>query len=79
MDQEKAAARDEARRQLHHLHCGKCGDSMMTTRFRGVAIEVCPSCGAVLLDPGELEQLAGEERDTILTTLADMFRVGTNA
>ncbi len=29
--------------------------------FKGVEIDVCGDCGAVLLDPGELEQLAGEE------------------
>ena len=27
--------------------------------FQGVEIDICPSCGAVLLDPGELEELAG--------------------
>lgn len=35
---------------------------MDTTIFKGVEIERCPSCGAVLLDPGELEELAGEDQ-----------------
>ena len=60
--QDDADARQKAAelKALHHLHCGKCGDTMLTTHFKGVEIEVCPSCGAVLLDPGELEQLAGK-------------------
>ena len=68
-------AREEAERlkALHHLRCGKCGQAMQTTHYKGVEIEVCPACGAVLLDPGELQQLAGEERHGILTAVAHVF------
>lgn len=68
-------ARSEADRlkELHHLRCGKCGQLMTTTHYKGVEIEVCPACGAVLLDPGELQQLAGEERHGILTAVAHVF------
>ena len=70
-------AQVEARklRELHHHHCGKCGQGMLTTHFKGVEIEVCPSCGAVLLDPGELQELAGEDRGRIFQGLADLFGV----
>lgn len=60
-------------RELHHHRCGKCGQAMETTHYKGVEIEVCPACGAVLLDPGELQQLAGEERHGILTAVAHVF------
>ena len=47
--------------------------------FDPAATDVCPDCGAVLLDPGELEQLAGHETDaTVLKTLAGFFTLGTS-
>ena len=52
-DAEKAEADKKALRELHLNHCGKCGTRMDTRMFRGVEIEVCPSCNAVLLDPGD--------------------------
>jgi uncharacterized protein len=51
----------EQAKALHFHKCGKCGCSMDTILFKGVEIEKCPGCGAVLLDPGELEQLAGAD------------------
>jgi Zn-finger nucleic acid-binding protein len=35
---------------------------MDTQLFKGVEIERCAGCGAVLLDPGELEELAGKDQ-----------------
>ncbi len=68
-----AAARAEAA-LLHHMKCGKCGGDLATQRFKGVQIDVCVDCSSVLLDPGELEQLAGPEIDsTVLQTLIDFF------
>jgi Zn-finger nucleic acid-binding protein len=46
---------------------------MDTRLFRGVEVEVCPQCGAVLLDRGELERLAGEEHEGVLTALSALF------
>ncbi len=72
----QAAARAEAA-LAHHMKCGKCGGDLTSRLFKGVEIDVCPDCGAVLLDPGELEQLAGEESDgRILQTLAGFFTLG---
>ena len=84
-DQEKlrklreAAEREEQQQQaaalqeLHHFHCGKCGHKMDTQIFRGVEVEICGNCGAVLLDPGELEQLVGEDRGGVARTIAEFF------
>ncbi len=71
----RADATEEAARlkDLHFNHCGKCGHSMLTSHYKGVEIEVCPHCGAVLLDPGELQQLAGEEHHGLLRGIAHVF------
>ncbi len=58
---------------LHHLRCGKCGTSMDTKRFKGIEIEICGNCGAVLLDPGELEALAGEDKHSVVEMIGGLF------
>ncbi len=65
---ENEAAAKEAAMELHFHMCGKCGQSMKTEIFKGVEIERC-SCGAVLLDPGELEQLAGQDESGFFSGL----------
>lgn len=67
---EKAAT---TRKELHFNKCGKCGSDMQTHPFRGVEIEICGSCGAVLLDPGELETLAGEDQSGFFSSLFSSF------
>ena len=57
---EDAEAAVKAARELHFHKCGKCGADMKAEIFKGVEIERC-GCGSVLLDPGELEQLAGKD------------------
>ncbi len=46
---------------------------METLGFRGVEIERCGVCGAVLLDPGELEQLAGDDQSSLISNLLSVF------
>ncbi len=71
---EKARAEKEERRKLHYLHCGKCGGPLAPQAFRGVTIDVCGDCGSVLLDPGELEQLAGKDESGALASLSRFFK-----
>ena len=73
--EEQAVADAADRKELHFHHCGKCGNKMDTTSYKGVEIEVCPSCGAVLLDPGELELLAGQDESGFFKSMASLFKV----
>ena len=63
----------EARKVLHDNKCGKCGDDLAAVPFRGVEIDICPSCGAVLLDAGELEQLAGTDNGGVISSFFETF------
>ena len=72
--QQREAEALAARKQRHWLKCGKCGADMDTVIFRGVEIEVCPDCGAVLLDQGELELLSGEHQGGVFQHLRDIFK-----
>lgn len=73
---ERAKADKIERQKLHHLRCGKCGGQLEEKAFRGVQIDICADCGSVLLDPGELEALAGKDESGALTSLARFFKRG---
>lgn len=70
---EDAARAKAERAALHKGHCGRCGGDLKVQLFKGVEIDVCPDCGTVLLDPGELEQLAGKDEAGVLSTLGELF------
>ena len=73
---EKAKAERAERKALHFMRCGKCGGELKTTAFRGVDIDICQDCGVVLLDPGELETLAGKDESGAVGALAKLFSFG---
>ena len=75
---EEAKSKAEELKTTHYMHCGKCGHKMKTTHFKGVEIEVCTVCSAVLLDAGELEILAGEDRASVIASIASVFGVSTS-
>ena len=62
-EQEKKLKEGERARlkELHWLHCPKCGMELAEIDFRGVKIDKCTSCAGVWLDAGELEQVAQAE------------------
>ena len=70
---ERSAADLAERKRLHAGHCGKCGGDLVAETFRGVEIDVCSACHSVLLDPGELQQLAGNDESGVIASLAGLF------
>ncbi|MEN0064159.1 MAG: zf-TFIIB domain-containing protein [Myxococcota bacterium] len=76
LDAEMSEKEAEERKKLHFHKCGKCGTDMQTLIFRGIEIESCPNCGAVLLDPGELQTLAGEDQTATFRSFFSMFGSG---
>ena len=75
LEKESAISTSEQERQLHWNKCGKCGASMDTKLFRGVEIEMCARCGAVLLDAGELEKLAGVDSSGFFSGVRSLFGI----
>jgi uncharacterized protein len=41
-------------KELHWMHCPKCGQELATETCDSVEMDVCPSCKGVWLDAGEL-------------------------
>jgi Zn-finger nucleic acid-binding protein len=48
-------------KELHHMHCPKCGQPLYKIEYKGVTIDRCPGCQGVWLDAGELEVLSQKE------------------
>jgi acetyl-CoA carboxylase beta subunit len=66
--EQRATAESEKRRlkELHWMHCPKCGQKLATDQYGSVEIDVCPSCRGLWLDANELE--------TILASESGLFR-----
>jgi uncharacterized protein with PIN domain len=56
------AERAERERAEHRMRCPRCGGHLAERRHHGVTIDVCPDCGGVFLDKGELEILEHLDR-----------------
>ncbi len=61
------AAALEAERKTHYMKCPKDGHDLDSSEFHGVQIETCPHCGGMWLDAGELQVLAKEQRQALMT------------
>lgn len=63
-ESEKARLKD-----LHYMHCPKCGSQLAEITFRDVLIDKCISCQGVWLDAGELEQVAADDSSFLKSML----------
>jgi uncharacterized protein len=52
--QAESAAEKHRLKELHWMHCPKCGQKLSPEKCGSVEIDVCPSCKGVWLDMGEL-------------------------
>jgi Zn-finger nucleic acid-binding protein len=43
-------------KELHWMHCPKCGMKLAELNFRGVEVDSCVACGGMYLDKGEIEK-----------------------
>jgi uncharacterized protein len=61
--EQQASAEKEKRRlkELHWMHCPKCGQKLATEHHGSVEIDLCPSCRGLWLDANELETIVASE------------------
>jgi uncharacterized protein len=65
----------ERLKQLHWMHCPKCGMELKRIEFKDIQIDRCFNCHGTWLDDGELEKVAGREPGFI-DRVAAVFRRG---
>jgi len=75
-DVHKKLAADERQRlrELHFMHCPKCGLKMAEVHFRGMDVDVCFGCGGVFLDKGEIDIIASPEQKGIMGAILNWFK-----
>jgi len=74
---DKEAAELRRLRDLHFMHCPKCGLQMQEMKLRGVDVDVCFSCNGVFLDQGELEKLEQPESRGVMSSILNWFKPET--
>lgn len=52
-------------KELHYMHCPKCGHNLIEIDYKGIAVDKCSHCDGVWLDAGELEQVAQLEKSKL--------------
>lgn len=72
-EKQKLLAVEEKKRmkELHHMHCPKCGMKLIEIDYKGVKVDECSECKGVWLDSGELETISHMEK----TVLDKFFKV----
>ncbi len=71
--QEMAEDEKKKIRDLHYMHCPKCGMKMQEILVNNVAIDKCFTCGGLYFDAGELEKVSGREGG-FFKSMGDVFR-----
>lgn len=64
-----AAAEKAQQKELHWMHCPKCGHKLSTQQYSRVEIDVCPSCRGLWLDANELETILATESGLLKSAL----------
>lgn len=65
LEQEQTALADSEKRrlkELHYMHCPKCGQKLDPESYGQVEVDVCPSCKGMWLDATELEQIVASTK-----------------
>ena len=69
---------DEAYSETHKNHCFRCGThSLVEVEHKNVKIDMCVNegCGAVHLDPGEMEKILEGEKGVFTKVKTSIFMV----
>jgi hypothetical protein len=71
-EEQRAMAETEKQRlkDLHWMHCSKCGQSLTTEKYGRVDVDVCAGCKGLWLDAHELDAiLAPTEGERLVALL----------
>ena len=57
-----ADAEKRQRKELHFMHCPKCGMKLIEVDYKSLKIDRCSACDGVWLDAGELDAAVDLEK-----------------
>ncbi len=80
LEVKRATAAEELRRikDLHWMHCPKCGMEMQEVRLGELMVDTCFSCGGVFLDKGEIDVIAAPRQKGIMAAILNWFKDETH-
>ncbi|MEI6084113.1 MAG: zf-TFIIB domain-containing protein [Verrucomicrobiota bacterium] len=52
-----AGAEKNRLKELHHMHCPKCGQKLVVEKYGAVEVDVCGGCRGLWLDANELDAI----------------------
>ena len=80
LEAKRQLAADERKRlkELHHMHCPKCGMPMQTVRHGVLTVDTCFSCGGIFLDKGEIDVIAAPHQKGIMAAILNWFKDETH-
>ena len=55
-------AEKERLKNLHYMHCPKCGMKLIEINYKDIQVDKCSSCEGVWLDAGELDAISNLEK-----------------
>jgi hypothetical protein len=59
-----AAAEKKRQKELHYMHCPKCGQKLEMQVYGVVEVDFCAGCRGLWLDANELEQIVASKDRT---------------
>lgn len=59
-------------RELHYMHCPKCGTPLDEAVIKEVTVDLCPGCHGLFLDAGELEKIAAMPKG-LFSSIKEVF------
>lgn len=74
-ERQREMAEEEKKRlkELHYMHCPKCGMNLIEIDYKGIKVDKCSSCNGIWLDAGELDQI-GEKEKGFVERLFSVFK-----
>jgi hypothetical protein len=60
-----ADAEKKRLKDLHYMHCPKCGMELIEVEYKTLKVDRCSSCDGVWLDAGELEAAVKLEKSAL--------------
>ena len=60
-------------KELHQMHCPKCGSELIEIEYKHIKIDECPACEGIWLDCGELAQVV-TDKDSFLGGMLRIFK-----
>ena len=75
-EMKKTLADDQQRalKELHYMHCPKCGMKMQEVRMGSIDVDACFSCGGIFLDKGEIDVIARPQQKGIMAAILNWFK-----